>query len=317
MSNAGPGLQARFALAGLVPPPAQSTNRTTSIDFYAFAGLASPRFTLNATNGDTAMIYLLSEKMIHVESHPAETFRAILGPAADTFEAVRLLEFMLSAAPDDGTVEDGMRVNSLRLALVAAYGEFVAQAFESAAAEFLLTVKARAADGDELAAVALPRFERDKLRHLATIRSNTLASMASGPARAAFQAANKLRALRTNIAKLHSAGSIALADVLRTSHLSSEASYSKRPDLTAADVRRRVESCAYISGHAAFRPVVHETLDALDARGIAPVSDPRARKPLAERRAYMRDYMKAYRERRKAAGTANVTPPAEVIDPLS
>lgn len=266
------------------------------------------------------MAYLLTDKQLRIEAHTAETYRAIRGPAAGAFEAVRLVEFLLDVSPDDGSLHDGLRINALRSSLAMAYGDFSVQAFESAAAEFYATVKARADDGDAMAVVALTRFPRDRDRHVATLRTNALGWLNPGPARAAFTAATKLRALRTHMAKLYSAGGVTLDDVFRVAHLWAEAKHFAQAAPTPATIRARCEACVFLRGHAEIAPAVNAALDVLDARGFSAVVTPRSRQPLAERRAYMRDYMKAYRERRKAAkaaGTANATPPAEAIDPLS
>lgn len=269
------------------------------------------------------MPYLMPDSLLIVEARPAETYRSIRAnaPTGNAFAKLRFLEYLLSAAPDDGSPDDAHRVNTLRQAFALAYGDFQLAAFEVAAGEFLERVKKDAANGDDVAEGGVHRWPRDRQQRVESVHAKILSWLAAGPARAAFNAANKLRALRSNMAKLVGKQGVTVNDVYAVAALAAGYSARKLPSPEIIELLRgELDLAGYFSATPEVHAAVLETLDALESRGIVHKVAPRSRQPLAERRAYMRDYMKAYRDRRKAAKAASpaASPAeAEAIDPLS
>lgn len=152
-------------------------------------------------------------------------------------------------------------------------------------------------EGDALAATALARLDEDA----ATARARTrlaLASVGPSPGKLDFWLRSRLRTVRSQMADLHTEDAVALSAVFAAAHASAQAERAQTPVLTFL--------------RTTLAPHPSEALQrALEALADLPELLPRStRRDPAVYKSYMRDYMRAYRAKKKTA-------PATLPDPAS
>ena len=230
----------------------------------------------------------------------------------EAYRRLQATEYLLDALPiaSSASADVHRAWMEVSMAFINAFTALEVAAFSVKAAKHRASLGPRLADEDYNVALqadkALARLARDVPRMIASIEARGLTRITDSPSRAVFGLRAKLRGLRNGFSSLRDEGWLTVEQVKSFGHLLVAAPLLSTPPVSAFDYARE-----RLPEYAALFDLVRE-----HGEPAGRSTRPRAHQPLAERRAYMRDYMKAYRDRRKAAKAA---PPAEAeaIDPLS
>lgn len=229
----------------------------------------------------------------------------------EAYRRLQATEYLLDALPlASPAPADAHRAwLEVSLTFINAFTALEVAAFSVKAAKHRASLQPRLEDEDHNVAqqvfTAIARLDRDVPRMVAAIENRGLTRTLDAPARAVFGLRAKLRGLRNGFSGLRDEGWLTVEQVKSFGHLLVAAPLLSTPPVSAFDYARE-----RLPEYAALFDLVRE-----HGEPAGRSTRPRAHQPPAERRAYMRDYMKAYRDRRKAAKPA--APPAEAIDPLS